>query len=120
MGKFLIIDDSDPDIKYTSTTGWSSESLVGPDSNEYGESVHISTTPGDMMEYSFEGIGISVYATLNNVVSQGQPDIVFSIDNENPVSFNASSVGDGVVSHILVYQSPVLLNGTHTLKAIST
>ncbi|KAG8786961.1 hypothetical protein FRC15_010369 [Serendipita sp. 397] len=73
-----------------------------------------------MMEYSFEGIGISVYATLNNVVSQGQPDIVFSIDNDNPVSFNANSVGDEVVSHILVYQSPVLFNGTHPLKAIST
>ncbi|KAG8760032.1 hypothetical protein FRC14_004262 [Serendipita sp. 396] len=120
MGKVLIIDDSNTNIKYTPENSWSSETLVGPFSNEYGTSIHKSTTRGDTMEYTFEGVGISVYGTLNKATSQGQPNIVFSIDNGSPASISAHNVGDEITSHILFYQSPVLVNGTHTLKAIST
>ncbi|KAG8858140.1 hypothetical protein FRB91_010290 [Serendipita sp. 411] len=120
MGKTFIIDDADPTAGIVYNGKWQSLAMVSPQTEEYGSSVHKSGGPGDTIEYTFEGVGISVYGTVDTPGSKGLPDASFVVDNSTPSPFN--NTGDAplrpnkVTSHMLYYQSELLSQGKHTIK----
>jgi hypothetical protein len=67
------------------------------------------------------GTGISVYGTLDTPSSNGLPNVAFGIDGQTPTSLNSTSyvtLNDPNIanSHVLLYRSPVLAKGQHTLS----
>ena len=69
----------------------------------------------------FLGTSISVYGTLNTPLSLGLPTPRFGIDDSDTTAFNSS--GDVLnwnrgaqTSHALLYKSPTLPKGNHTIK----
>ncbi|KAG8780525.1 hypothetical protein FRC15_009497 [Serendipita sp. 397] len=129
MGKLLIVDDADPTQSFTYRGNWQQQTTVvdaNTNTNEYNSTVHKSGSGGDTMEFRFQGIGISVYGTLDHPGTNGVPDATFAVDTDTPVRFNSSSgttvtVSDPnkVTSHVLLYKSAVLGQAEHVLRIVS-
>ncbi|KAG8801202.1 hypothetical protein FRC17_006698 [Serendipita sp. 399] len=124
MGKTLIVDDADPTAGIVYTGDWQRLAMVSEQTEEFGASVHRSGSAGDTIEFTFQGVRISVYGTLDTPGTKGYPDASFTIDNGTPAGFNNTGTAvnakpNRVSSHILYYQSELLSPGTHTIKATS-
>jgi hypothetical protein len=139
MSKVLIVDDTDPRIVYSGS--WSTGTTVANNTYEYKNSFHKSSTPAEL-SYSFNGTcflptydarhsililgtGISVYGTLDTPSSNGLPIVAFGIDGQTPTSLNSTGYvtlnnPNIANSHVLLYRSPVLAKGQHTLSVTLT
>jgi hypothetical protein len=71
------------------------------------------------------GTSISLYGTLDTPSTNGLPSVTFTIDNQTPIALNATgSIKDFrldvPISHVPLFQSPLLPKGQHTLFVKTT
>jgi len=140
MTTTVIVDDSSPPIIYSD--GWTLGGDTGLDSNEYNGTVHQAASNGLHLTYPFTGMftpcviqnrngrfespchvfsgsQISVYGTLDSPAVNGIATSTYSIDNISSITTvytgeNYLTIPD-LQSHLLLYQSPVVSDGPHTL-----
>ncbi|KIM22516.1 hypothetical protein M408DRAFT_283743 [Serendipita vermifera MAFF 305830] len=118
MSKVLIIDDTNPEIRYSN--GWMVGGSVTNDTNECKSTIHRSDAAGNEISYAFFGTQITVHGTLDAPDTNGPPNATFSIDATTPVVFNSTRTivleNTALVnSFVPLYQSPDLSKGQHTL-----
>ncbi|KIM26746.1 hypothetical protein M408DRAFT_25032 [Serendipita vermifera MAFF 305830] len=124
MSQVFVVDDSDPGIVYhgnwTKLAAVTTLAISGGTTNEYNSTVHGSHTAGDTLTYSFTGTSLGVWGTLDRTAMLGSPNATFTMDNLPPFTFNQtghvkSDLPNNSMSHLLLYQSPRLADGEHTL-----
>ncbi|KIM26749.1 hypothetical protein M408DRAFT_25035 [Serendipita vermifera MAFF 305830] len=123
--KTIIIDDSNPATVYhgnwTTMTDVATIQTRGRNSNEYNSTVHRSTTAGDTLTFTFEGISLALWGTLDRPAVVGSPNVSFCIDGGAPVAFNhsglvTSDLSTDYMPHMLLYKSLTLSKGSHMLN----
>lgn len=116
MATTVIVDDTDPAIHYVGP--WSLAGNVAAESNEFNSTVHVANDNSSSLTYEFNGSRISVYCTLDSPASRGIPAATYSLDNFTPTRSNGLNMSEilDVQSHLLLYQSPPLVAGAHTLN----
>lgn len=122
MSKVVIIDDSDPNIAYSGN--WKALATINEISREYQNTVHRGDTNGQFLSYSFTGTGISVYGSSDSPASKGLPGVEFKLDSMSPQPINATGTLTytlGILTtHQVLYRSPDLAFGTHSLTVTVT
>ncbi|KAJ7482948.1 hypothetical protein B0H11DRAFT_1807255 [Mycena galericulata] len=111
----VIVDDHDPRVQYTPSTGWTTKGKPV----EYMSTTTASTTPGNTATFSFEGTSLTVYGTVGPSKGQGAT-MSFSIDNELPTTFTAPGSNSSTVHHEVLWDSGTLADGNHTLLITQT
>ena len=104
------INDDDPGMRYA---GWVHK--VNRDRGEFNNDIYESCTKGDRCSYSFEGSGIQLVANVQPDAS----DLVILIDGtlDKVVSLDQ---GTRATVQEIVYSSPALPAGKHTIEIINS
>ncbi|KIM91333.1 hypothetical protein PILCRDRAFT_810598 [Piloderma croceum F 1598] len=108
MTKITIVDDRDPQLKYTGS--WVLEGANG----EFDQTSHGSTTLGSQVTFTFHGTSIAVVGTIQPTGPTGPPKSNYTIDSSPTVTFTAPSTTTAIFQ-VVYYESPTLENGEHTL-----
>jgi hypothetical protein len=109
-GRYAMINDDDPGIRYTGSWGRSTGRPFG----DYNGDVHYVEPNGDSFTYSFNGTGIS-YITE---VDQGQGDVDIYIDGQlhgTAITYDANAHNNAQQT---VYTVSGLTPGIHVLQAV--
>jgi hypothetical protein len=66
----------------------------------------------------YAGTRIFVFGTVDSPISKGTANVTYSLDSFPPTGMNGADLSTitDVQSHILLYQSPAVENGKHTLN----
>ncbi|KAJ7111652.1 hypothetical protein C8R43DRAFT_1078998 [Mycena crocata] len=115
MSATVIVDDRDPVVQYNPRANWVPEGKA----IEYSGTTSLSTKTGDTASFTFEGTSVRVYGTVGN--NNGDPaseTMQFAIDGSS-TPFSASAPPTSL-HHQLLYTSPDLQEGTHTLIVTQT
>ncbi|KAF7357274.1 hypothetical protein MSAN_01322800 [Mycena sanguinolenta] len=102
-----ILDDRDPLIQYAGT--WSG----GGSYLEFSGTTSFALESGSTASLSFVGTSVSVYATVG-VEGASQASIEFVVDDSITGKYVAPNL-TATIHHELLWGSPTLSNGTHTL-----
>lgn len=122
--KSLIVDDADPNISYSGD--WKAIGPITDRSHEYNGTLHRGDANGQTMSYSFTGTTITVYGSLDSPsrTRKGLPGVEFQVDTLPSQQINATgSIKhnlNSLTTHQPVYQSPNLIEGTHTITITVT
>jgi hypothetical protein len=127
MTKITIVDDRDPQLKYTGN--W----LLHGANGELDQTSHGSTTLGSQVTFTFHGgcheqsnrglthlfflyIGtsIAVVGTVQPTDPTGPPKSNYTLDSSPTVTFTAPNTTKAIFQ-VVYYESPALENGEHTL-----
>ncbi|KAJ7636320.1 hypothetical protein FB45DRAFT_906381 [Roridomyces roridus] len=110
----VIVDDRDPRIQYSPSTGWKQ----GSHFEQYLTTTTVATGTAidQTATFSFQGTSLAVYGT----VTQGRSTMSFSLDQGVPSVFDASFSSSGTVHHKLLFASGTLTDGQHTLVMTQT
>jgi hypothetical protein len=105
-----VMNDSDPIVGYTSTTG----SIVhdGGAAGYYQSDNHFSITAGDYTEYRFRGTGVRWIGSKNN--NHGKADVYVDGVNQGIVD----SYGPVWEKQRILYEKTGLSDGIHTIKIV--
>ncbi|KAJ7236891.1 hypothetical protein B0H12DRAFT_1057539 [Mycena haematopus] len=103
-----ILDDRDPLIQYAGT--WSG---VGSYVEFYGTTT-FSPEPGSTASLSFVGTSVTVYGTVG-VENGSQASMGFVVDGSITGIYVPPVNSTATMHHELLWESPTLSNGTHTL-----
>ncbi|KAK7018406.1 hypothetical protein R3P38DRAFT_1299656 [Favolaschia claudopus] len=105
----VLVDDSDPFVKYNSQSGWEKWGLP---SVEFNGTTHASATRGDTATLEFQGTSISVYGSLGPSAPGAR--LNFSLDGLDAGSF----IGNGTPRsqhNQLFWTSSTVQEASHTL-----
>src|ERR1700735_1451976 len=130
MAKAIIVDDSDPRLKYTGD--WFLDGVHG----EFDQTTHGSRTLGSQLTFTFNGAfheqnnrpsqalinlflisvgtSVAVFGTVGPTDSTGPPKSSYTLDGAPPVTFIAPET-TGIIKRVMYYQSPTLSYGEHSL-----
>jgi hypothetical protein len=118
MSKVLIIDDTDPSINWSGN--WQTTGTITGTSHEYNSTLHRGDTIDQSFTYTFNGTGISVYGSLDTPATNGLPGVQFQVDGLETQQTNATGAITyelgRLETHQVLYKSPALSAGTHTIK----
>ncbi|KIP02018.1 hypothetical protein PHLGIDRAFT_314441 [Phlebiopsis gigantea 11061_1 CR5-6] len=105
----VVIDDKNPRIIYS--TGW--YSADGVHATDYNQTISISGDPSAGFSFKFNGTSISVYGSIppNNTAMS-----MYTLDTSTPATFTSPNNTGPYKSGQLLYQSPALSDGEHTLS----
>ncbi|RKP48899.1 hypothetical protein D7Z26_21305 [Cohnella endophytica] len=109
-GRYAMINDDDPGIRYTGAWGRS----TGRAFDDYMKDVHYVETNGDFFTYTFNGTGISYITEID----QGQGNVDIYIDGQLHGTANTYGANAHNVAQQNVYTVSGLTPGLHTLKAV--
>ncbi|WP_246469618.1 X2-like carbohydrate binding domain-containing protein [Cohnella nanjingensis] len=109
-GRYAMINDDDPAIRYTGAWNRSSGRNLG----DYKDDVHWVENNGDSFTYTFQGTGID-YLTE---VDQGQGNIEIYIDDASQGLFSTYEANAHNKPQQTVFSISGLTNGLHTIKAV--
>ncbi|KAJ7047086.1 hypothetical protein C8F04DRAFT_1248118 [Mycena alexandri] len=108
-----IVDDRDPGIQYVGT--WNQAGS----SEEFDSTTTWSSTQGTSASFTFVGTSVTVFGT---VAAKNPPDATlgFAVDKTTTGSFEPASGMTSDIHHQVLWASPSLANGTHTLVITQT
>ncbi|PFH48040.1 hypothetical protein AMATHDRAFT_6166 [Amanita thiersii Skay4041] len=109
--RLVKVDDNDSIVQYSGT--WTRDDAP----NDFQSSSHLTQTSGSQASLTFFGTSIAAFGRVQNT-TQGTdlPAATFSIDNGDPVAYNPVSPNqNSTLYQVLVYRSPELSLGQHTL-----
>ncbi|HLL22915.1 MAG TPA: hypothetical protein VK427_12335 [Kofleriaceae bacterium] len=106
-GHLEPVNDSDAAASYTGSWGVSSNRGDG----DLGNDVHYTTTNGDSVTISFTGTGLDVLSELNS--DHGEIDV--HLDGVPVGTVSTATTGRRVAQQV-IYSTPVLPVGAHTVK----
>ncbi|MEV4864665.1 hypothetical protein [Streptomyces ossamyceticus] len=109
-GHLAPVNDTDPDITYTGS--WSSSS--GRGLGDLYNDVHVTTTNGDSVSYTFTGTGIDVLSETNS----DEGDIDVYVDGAKVQTVSAA--GSPRLAQQVVASVSGLTKGQHTIKLVKT
>ncbi|KAJ7603562.1 hypothetical protein FB45DRAFT_770990, partial [Roridomyces roridus] len=112
----VIVDDRDPRIQYSPSTGWYQGGVFQEYLNTTMAATEIGTGSDHTATFSFQGTSVAVYGTVN----QGRSTMSFSLDRGVPSVFDAATSTAGTVHHKLFFASGTLPDGQHTLVMTQT
>ncbi|KAG9108430.1 hypothetical protein FRC07_008446, partial [Ceratobasidium sp. 392] len=105
-----LTDDSDPSITYTGT-GW--QQISG---TYFQQSMHTTSTLGDSCTFNFTGTQVFYFSSdLNNSATVG-----ISIDGGSAVTVNNTANGNSNFVQKLLWSSPTLQDGQHSITLTHT
>ncbi|MNW49197.1 Cellulosome-anchoring protein precursor [compost metagenome] len=107
-GRFLMINNNDPGIRYTGS--WNRS--TGRNFGDYQDDVHFAETNGDFLEYTFKGTGIQYITEIDP--SQGEVDVYLDGAFAGTVDTHA----DARQPMQAVYSVSGLSDSLHTLKLV--
>ncbi|MCC3371985.1 X2-like carbohydrate binding domain-containing protein [Cohnella sp. REN36] len=109
-GRYAMVNDDDPAIRYTGA--WNRSS--GRNFGDYKDDVHWVENNGDFFTYTFQGTGID----LLTEVDQGQGNIEVYIDDASQGLFSTYEANAHNKPLQTVFSISGLANGLHTIKAV--
>jgi hypothetical protein len=122
MSKTLIVDDTDPSITYTGN--WPALGTITDTSHEFNGTIHRGDTTGQSMTYTFTGTMITVYGSLDTPASKGLPQVEFKVNSIDAVQINSTGTikyrTNALTTHQVLFTSPNLVQGTHTITISMT
>ncbi|MBM6995074.1 S-layer homology domain-containing protein [Paenibacillus sp. DXFW5] len=107
-GRFLMINNNDPGIRYTGS--WNRS--TGRNFGDYQDDVHFAETNGDFLEYTFKGTGIQYITEIDP--SQGEVDVYLDGAFAGTVDTHA----DARQPMQAVYSISGLTDSLHTIKLV--
>ncbi|KAJ7644900.1 hypothetical protein FB45DRAFT_898926 [Roridomyces roridus] len=103
----VVVDDRDPRIQYSPSTGWKQ----GGRFEQYLATTTVAAGSGSTASFSFQATSVAVYGT----VDQGSSTMSFALDGGVPSVFDATSSILGIVHHQPLFLSGSLPDGQHSL-----
>ncbi len=107
-GRFLMINNNDPGIRYTGS--WNRS--TGRNFGDYQDDVHYAETNGDFLEYTFKGTGIQYITEIDP--SQGEVDVYL----DGAFAGTVDTRADARQPMQAVYSVSGLSDSLHTLKLV--
>ncbi|KAJ7182435.1 hypothetical protein C8R43DRAFT_5652 [Mycena crocata] len=108
-GLFVIVDDQDPDIRYS--PGWGPTSAAI--SFEYGGTITSAGPDGSTAQYIFNGTSISLFARVGANSNNATTTLTVAID-DTFVNSTVLTTAHFERFHEPLFTSPTLKQGTHT------
>ncbi|KAJ7135722.1 hypothetical protein C8R44DRAFT_869433 [Mycena epipterygia] len=114
-GVFVIVDDQDPKLDFSA--GWGP--TTAENSFQYGGTMTAPGPQGSTATYTFNGSSISVFSRIGANLQNTTTTLSFAIDN---AFVNSTIVKTDQFEHFhqLLFHSPPLMEGSHTLVVTLT